>query len=348
MADFEIDPGTPSTSRHKRAVPPPPDATSAAQADDEAVLRERIPAAQAQVAAANMGVGIAQMTGFVLIGCCGQALGIMGRLDTWNGGCYLGILLALASMAAATWLTWTTRLPGHELTLVPVPPLEPPPRNGPQTGTQRIAQHQRRRDEIDTINALASDFAARRRVLTLATAGAILGSVCAWIIGAGGHDGAIALCATAAAIAGAAIGWRLAHGPGTGITDLTGDPAIPWPHVIVERLIVGVLPGAALLMSLIIGSPILWSLGLWIATAAATFALRKILIARAARFGLYVKTQDDDLGAFAEADDEGQDGEDEGEEDADAEADEEEIAEADNDSDDDLPPRPPQNNSYRK
>jgi hypothetical protein len=329
---FEIDDGPPRSSRAP-ATPPPPE--PAPDADDVALLREQIPAAQTLVAGAALQVQIANMAGLVLIFLCGQALGVLGRMDSWNAGVYLGLLSALGGMAAAAWLTLVTRHPGHELTQVPVPPVDPPQRKTAMSGTQMVAAHQRRRDEVALIFALARDFQARRRILMLSAAGALTGSVAGWIIGCGGHEGSIPLCATAGSVTGFAIGWRLAHSPGKGFfTDFTvlADPAaLPWPHRLVERLIVGVMPGSALLMALIIGSPILWSLGLWIVTAFIAFVLRGHIVAYGVKAGLQVAAKEDDAGAFIDEHDDLDD--DDGEEDADAEADEEDIDSADDDDD---------------
>jgi hypothetical protein len=325
MADqpqYEIDHGPPTTSRRAKPVPPAPDAPGASDLADEARVRAAIPGAQAQVAAAAHGVRYVDLGGLILIGLSAQSLGVLGQRDTWTTGVWLDLLLGLAGMATGAWVWMVTRAPGHELGSVPVPDVEPPKRSVPMTGTQRIALHKRRSDEVAHIDQLSDDFAARRRRLNLAVAGAISGSVCGWIIGAAGQAGGVPLCGCAGALAGFAVGWRIARGPGRGLADHDADPAEPWPQVVVERLLVGALPGAALLMALLVGGPILWSLGLWLVTAVIAFALRSRLIALAATWGLLVAPADDDIGAFTE-DEDGESDDDE-EEDPDAEAEEEE------------------------
>ena len=338
---FEIDDGPPRSSRAP-ATPPAPE--PAPDADDVALLREQIPAAQAQVSGAALQVQIANLAGLVLIFLCGQALGVLGRMDSWNAGVYLGLLSALVGMAAAAWLTLVTRHPGHELTQVPVPPVDIPQRKTAMSGAQMVAAHQRRRDEVAMIFALARDFQARRRILFISAAGALNGSIAGWIIGCAGHDGSIPLCATAGSVTGFAIGWRLAHSPGKGFLDFSDGVDGSWPHRVVERLIVGVLPGAALLMALIIGSPILWSLGLWIVAASIAFVMRPPLLAYGVKAGLNVTAKEDDAGAFVDEDAE----DDDGEEDADAEADEDDIDSADDDDEESGDDKRPATASTRK
>lgn len=260
---FEIDHGDsePTASARPEAMAQPSEADRAA----EARLRDARPIALAQIEQANKAQHLVDVEALVLAGLCGQGLGAMTRVETWNTGCTFGLLLALGGVGATVWMWRRTRQSAETVVALPVPIDGKVVKRLEADGSERVAAERRRQEEdLAAIDLLSVELAMYRHRLRLAVYGAAVGAVCGWLVGILGPAGAAVLAASAAALPGALLGWRIAGGG--------------WPALQIQRMVLGVLPASASLIALWCGTEFLAVLGGAVVAVAAGFFWRQRLV----------------------------------------------------------------------
>jgi hypothetical protein len=132
---------------------------------------------------------------------------------------------------------------------------------------QLAAAQRRMQEDIAAIDLCAGLLEALRLRLRWAVLAASLGAVCGWIAGSFGQPGAALLAGSAGAIAAAVGGWCWR--------------AQGWDQRRVRIHVVGIVPGACLVVAWLAGTHILWAIGgAGLAAGGSWIALRRLPLER--------------------------------------------------------------------
>jgi hypothetical protein len=253
MPDYEIDHGEPAA---ERPVAPPAPISSAADAAEDARLREAIPAAAARLAAAPRRGYLVDMWALGVALLCGQGLSGIARIEAWSGTAWLGLLVALAGLGVTGWMWRRSRQPADTLSGLPIPLDDrADPRTPLRSDAQRASERVRRAEELSLIELTDDDLGLCLDRLRLALYGAAAGTMGAWVCAWTAPTGLTAMAGSCLAIPGALLGWRVAGGG--------------WNSVDLERRVLIGLPAGSFIAALWVGAHWLWAgVGLVVVAAA--------------------------------------------------------------------------------